>query len=75
MIYLEKRLFGYDEDGGSLYYAKIAGLSSDSKPTIGLVSGSLFEEVDTGVTYIFDGISDTPAWTEKITVTSAASGS
>lgn len=74
MVYLKKQFFEQG-DNGPLYLATIAGLSTDNKPTTGLISGSIFEEVDTGKTYILDAISDTAAWTEKITVTSAASGS
>ena len=47
---------------GGLNYMEIAGLSTDSKPTSGLVTGSLFLEVDTGKVYAFDEVSST--WTQ-----------
>lgn len=47
----------YDEDK---QYASYRGLSSDVKPTTGLVTGSEFYEVDTGATYYFDELS--AAW-------------
>ena len=37
------------------------GLSSDTKPTDGLVTGSKFIEVDTGIEYLFD--EDSGTWT------------
>ena len=51
---LERRVF--DE---SKMYSKFAGLSTDSKPTTGLVTGSLFLEVDTGDEYAFDEVGGT----------------
>ena len=38
-------------------YAEIFGMSSDDKPAEGLVTGSKFTEVDTGVIYLFDEVS------------------
>lgn len=35
-------------------YAEIFGTSSDDKPVEGLVTGSKFTEVDTGIIYLFD---------------------
>lgn len=35
-------------------YVELAGLSTDSKPTSGIITGCLFYEVDTGVKYMFD---------------------
>ena len=35
-------------------YAEIFGVSSDDKPAEGLVTGSKFTEVDTGIVYLFD---------------------
>ena len=42
-------------------YVEAAGLSTDSKPTAGIVTGSLFLEVDTGDVYAF-AEGDAPAW-------------
>ena len=69
---LTLKLFSYDTDGAPLYLAHIAGLSTDSKPTSGLVSGSTFIEVDTGLEYVLDAESDTKAWTPKVVTTTAA---
>ena len=41
-------------------YCRFAGNSSDSKPTTGIVTGSEFLEVDTGVSFLFD--EDVSAW-------------
>ena len=38
---------------GNVLYAKIAGLSTDTKPT-GLAMGSVFTEVDTGYEYLYN---------------------
>ena len=46
-----------------LTYAEIAGLSGDTKPTEGIVTGSKFTEVDTGVEYLFD--EETGTWTPR----------
>ena len=35
-------------------YAEMFGLSTEDKPTAGLVTGSRFTEVDTGDVYLFD---------------------
>ena len=35
-------------------YAEIYGLSTDTKPKAGLVTGSKFTEVNTGDVYLFD---------------------
>ena len=40
-------------------YAEMFGLSTDSKPTTGLVTGSKFTEVDTGDVYLFDEVGGT----------------
>ena len=42
-------------------YVKLAGLSTDSKPTTGICTGSEFIEADTGSKYIF-AEGDSPAW-------------
>jgi hypothetical protein len=45
------------------HYIHAAGLSTDQKPTSGIVSGSYFVEVDTGKEYLFDETGET--WYEK----------
>ena len=48
-----------------LKYVEAAGLSGDMKPTEGIVTGSRFIEVDTGVESLFDEVTGT--WTPKNT--------
>lgn len=48
---------------GSKKYVEIACLSTDSKPTTGIITGSLALEVDTGDIYAFD---ETGAQWDKI---------
>lgn len=47
-------------DSTKKYYV-LAGLSTDSKPTSGVITGSKFLEVDTGVNYAFDEVNN--QWT------------
>ena len=44
-------------------YVELFGLSTDNKPTAGIVTGSKFTEVDTGEEYLFDETS-TGTWTK-----------
>ena len=37
-----------------IWYCEFAGLSSDEKPDENLLTGSKFQEVDTGIIYLFD---------------------
>ena len=43
-------------------YVEMAGKSTETKPTTGIVSGSLFLESDTGDVYVFDETD--VAWTQ-----------
>ena len=43
-------------------YVELFGLSTDSKPTTGIITGSTFVEVDTGKVYLFNESSST--WVE-----------
>ena len=52
---LERRAFTGDK-----LYCRYAGNSSDSKPLVGIVTGSSFLEVDTGVEFLFD--EDVSGW-------------
>ena len=45
---------------GSLQYVELTGNSTDEKPTKGIITGSKFTCVDTGVVYLFD--EDTGEW-------------
>lgn len=71
---LKLQLFGYDASGNPLHFARIAGLSTETKPTAGLVSGSEFLEVDTGYEFVLDAESGTAAWTEKLYPATAPEG-
>ena len=42
------------EDGVQKYYKEIAGDSSETKPTTGIIDGSWFHETDTGDCYAFN---------------------
>ena len=52
---LERKAFTNDK-----LFCKFAGNSSDSKPTDGIVTGSSFLEVDTGIEFLFD--EDVAGW-------------
>ena len=43
-------------------YVELYGTSSDSKPTTGIVMGSVFVEVDTGKVFLFN--EDSSVWVE-----------
>lgn len=45
---------------GQLHYVELTGNSTDEKPTEGIITGSKFTCVDTGIVYLFD--EDTGAW-------------
>lgn len=44
-------------------YIEAWGLSTDSKPTTGIVTGSVFVEVNTGKVFLFN--EDSSAWVEQ----------
>ena len=73
MQYLKYGLHHYDSNGEPVNFVEIAGLSTDSKPTAGLCSGSKLFEVDTGKAFVLDAESDSAAWHEIIVTTAAAS--
>lgn len=43
-------------------YVELYGTSSESKPTTGIVTGSVFVEVNTGKVFLFN--EDSSAWVE-----------
>ena len=47
----------------SLRYIEAAGLSTDTKPTGTIITGSLFLEADTGKVFVYDETSS-GTWTE-----------
>ena len=49
---LERKAFA-----GELLLCKLRGNSGDTKPTAGIVTGSSFLDVDTGIEYLFDEVS------------------
>ena len=52
---------------GGKQYIEFAGLSTDTKPTDGIATGSLFHEVDTTKVYAFNEDGDTgEEWVEQI---------
>lgn len=44
-------------------YVELFGLSTDAKPMSGIVTGSVFVEVDTGKAYLFN--EDAASWVEQ----------
>ena len=50
---LDSRIY---EDGKN--YVEYAGLSTDTKPTANIITGSSFVEVDTGDAYLFDEVGE-----------------
>lgn len=46
-----------------MHYFEFSGLSTDTKPTKGIDTGSIFVEVDTGKVYFFN--SDASSWVEQ----------
>lgn len=44
-------------------YVELFGLSTDAKPTSGIVTGSVFVEVDTGKAYLFNEAAS--SWVEQ----------
>ena len=73
MRFINEKFLGYNDNGDSVIFADIYGTSSDTKPTSGIAMGSLFVEVDTGKTYLFNEDETTPGneWVEQ----NASSGS
>lgn len=48
---------------GEKHYVELFGLSTDTKPTAGIITGSKFTEVNTGDVYLFDE-TDSGTWTK-----------
>ena len=44
-------------------YVELAGIHTDTKPTDGIATGSIFTEVDTGTVFFFNEASET--WVEQ----------
>lgn len=57
-------LLSRDIDGaaGDVHYLEMAGISSETKPTTNVATGSKFYEVDTDTNYVYD--EDSGDWTE-----------
>lgn len=50
-------------DTTGVKYVTIFGTSSETKPTSGIITGSVFVEVDTGKAYLFNETAS--AWVEQ----------
>lgn len=50
----------------SLHYVEIAGASTETKPTTGIVDGSTFLETDTGDLYVYN--EEGSAWVKFMTL-------
>lgn len=50
---------------GDLHYIKAAGLSTDQKPTSGIITGSEYTAADTGEKFMF-AEGDSPTWTQVV---------
>ena len=61
VTYVEKRLYSWMPENVQKFICQIACLSTDTKPTENIVTGSTAIEVDTGNFYLFDESSST--WT------------
>ena len=53
---------------GELHYIECSCLSTDSKPTDGIATGSLLIEVDTGKVYLFNSAAE--QWVEQFSLQS-----
>lgn len=64
---IEKRFYGIGADGTELYYIEAAGLSTDTKPTTGIVTGSIFWERDasTGAWTAYMYEESSGKWTDR----------
>ena len=60
---IEYKFVSPTAENGNNKYMEIAGLSTDSKPTAGLITGSLYFEVDTWKFYAFD--EESAQWNPK----------
>ena len=61
--------YAHDVVTGVVKYFEFAGLSTDTKPTDGVSTGSLFHEIDTKKVYAFNeaGAADAK-WVEQMTL-------
>ena len=57
------------ENGAAVFYVEIACLSTDTKPTDGIVTGSMCIEVDTGKVYLFNEANG-GSWVEQFSLQS-----
>lgn len=65
MRYLKFNLVQIFEGNGQ-HYAEIAGNSTETKPTVGIVDGSTYLETDTGDLYVFNETGS--AWVKYMTL-------
>ena len=57
-----------EQEFDAVHYLELACLHDDSKPTDGIVTGSLCIEVDTGKVFLFNEASET--WVEQFSLQS-----
>ena len=61
--------YAHDVVVGECKYCEFAGLSTDTKPTEGVATGSLFHEIDTKKVYAFNEAGATDEkWVEQMTL-------
>lgn len=59
---LSREIIEHDSEDGFIEYIEAAGLSTDSKPTDNVATGSIYIAVDTGKVYMFNEAAS--AWVE-----------
>ena len=59
VTYIEKRIYKMVSGNTLKYICEISCLSTDTKPTANIVTGSVALEVDTGDIYLYDEASTT----------------
>lgn len=59
---LVKRAYA-DENNVNLFYVELAGNSDETKPTTGIIDGSICTETDTGKVFFFN--EDSGDWVEQ----------
>lgn len=58
--------YSHNWTGEEVSYIEAACLSTDTKPTDGVATGSILTEVDTGKVYMYD--EDGEEWVEELTL-------
>lgn len=66
ITYIEKRIYEMEQGNTLKYICEISCLSTDTKPTADIVTGSMAIEVDTGDVYLYDEASS--AWNKMCSI-------